>query len=61
MSQKKFIKTTDVETANKLIFAGLRLVSQDGNVYTFLNQLPLNFSFSGIDEKKMIYTNMLSL
>jgi hypothetical protein len=62
MSQKQnFITTTDKETADKLISFGFQLVSQNGNVYTFLNQLPKNFSFDEVDKKKMTYTNMLSL
>ena len=62
MSQKQnFITTTDKETADKLISAGFQLVSQNGNVYTFLNQLPKNFSFDEVDKKKMAYTNILSM
>lgn len=58
---KKFITTTDKETADKLISVGFQLVSCSGDAYTFLNQAPTNFSFNEIDQKKMIYTNMLSL
>ena len=62
MSQKQnFINTTDKETADKLISAGFQLVSQSGSVYTFLNQLPKNFSFSEVDQTKMAYTNMLNV
>ena len=62
MSQKQnFIKTTDKETADKLISAGFQLVSQSGNAYTFLNQLPKNFSFDEVDKGKMAYTNILSM
>ena len=62
MSQKQnFITTTDKETADKLLSAGFQLVSNSGNVYTFLNQLPVNFNFDEIDKKKMAYTNILSL
>lgn len=62
MSQeKKFIKTTDKETADKLISVGFQLVSQNGNVYTFLNQPPRTFSFDIVDKKKMAYTNILSM
>lgn len=60
MSQKKnFITTTDKETAETLISEGLELVSQVGNTYTFLNQLPTNFIFNEDDKKKMCYTNTL--
>lgn len=62
MSQKQnFIKTTDKETADKLIAAGFQLMSHSGNVYTFLNKTPINFTFDGVDKKKVYYTDMLSL
>ena len=58
---KKFIKTTDKETADKLIAHGFKLVSHIGSVYTFLNETPQNFNFDVVDKKKIIYDNMLSL
>lgn len=62
MSQEKnFIKTTDKETANKLIALGFQLMSQVGNVYTFLNQPPKNVMFDEVDTKKMAYTNTLNI
>ena len=62
MSQeKKFIKTTDKETADKLMSAGFQLVSQSNNIYTFLNQLPNNFNFEVADKKKVAYTNTLNI
>ena len=62
MSQKQnFIKTTDKETADKLISAGFQLVSQSGSVYTFLNQTPTNFNFDEADKNKVAYTNVLSM
>ena len=62
MSQKQnFITTTDKETADMLILAGFQLISQSGSAYTFLNQLPKNFSFDEVDKKKMVYTNILSM
>lgn len=62
MSQKKnFIKTTDKETADKLISAGFQLVSQSGSIYTFLNQAPINFNFDVNDKKKVVYTNTLNI
>lgn len=62
MSQKKnFIKTTDEETAEQLLVAGFQLVSHNGNAYTFLNQLPKNFTFNEVDKKKMAYTNTLNI
>lgn len=62
MSQKQnFITTTDKETADRLMSAGFQLVSTSGNAYTFLNQIPKNFTFDGVDRRKMAYTNILSM
>ena len=58
---KSFIKTTDKDTADKLIAEGFKLISQVNNVYTFLNQPPSNFSFDAVDKKKIVYDNILSL
>ena len=58
---KNFIKTTDKETANKLIIAGFQLITQVGNIYTFLNQTPNNFNFDTVDKTKVVYDNILSL
>jgi hypothetical protein len=58
---KKFIKTTDEKTANQLIAAGFKLVSQVGQIYTFLNQPPKNFNFDVVDKKQIVYDNILSL
>ncbi len=57
---KKFIKTTDKATADKLIACGLRLVSQIGSIYTFLNDAS-NLSFDVIDKKQVVYDDKLSL
>ena len=59
--EKKFIKTTDVETANKLIAFNFTLVSHIGNVYTFLNEVPHKLNFDSVDKSKIIYDNKLSL
>ena len=58
---KKFIKTTDTETANKLIAIGFTLVSNIGSVYTFLNDVPQKLNFDSVDKKKIVYDNTLSL
>ena len=58
---QKFIKTTDAETANKLIAFGFTLVSHIGNIYTFINETPKNFTFESVDSKKLVYDNILSL
>ncbi len=58
--KQNFIKTTDKETAEKLMLLGFQLISCDGSMHTFLNQPPKNFNFENIDIKKLAYTNMLS-
>lgn len=59
--EKKFIKTTDKQTADKLITYGFKLVSQVGNIYTFINEMPQNFSFTNFDKSKIAYSNILSM
>lgn len=58
---KNFIKTTDTETANKLIALGFQLLSHIGSVYTFLNETPQNLTFESVDKTKIVYDNKLSL
>lgn len=58
---KKFIIVQDEATALKLIASGFRLVSQLNNIYTFMNQVPQNFTFDEIDKSKLAYTSILSL
>ena len=59
--KQNFIKTTDESTAKRLISDGFKLVSQVGQVYTFLNDVPENFHFDGVDKKHIAYSNMLSI
>lgn len=61
MSQKNFIKTTDKETAAKLITYGFQLISKISNVYIFLNEPSKKLNFDAVDEKKIVYDNILSL
>ena len=58
---KKFIIVQDETIAKKLIASGFRLVSQLNNIYTFMNQVPQNFTFDEIDKSKLAYTSILSL
>ena len=58
--EKKFIKTTDKATADKLVAYGFKLVSQVGNIYTFLNDAT-NLNFDAIDKKQIVYDNILSI
>lgn len=60
MSQKQmFIKTTDKETADRLISIGFHLISKSDSIYTFLNEPPVNFVFDEADKNKIAYTNTL--
>jgi hypothetical protein len=59
--KQNFIKTTDKSTAEKLISEGFKLVSQVGQVYTFLNDIPESFHFDSVDKKHIAYSNMLSI
>ena len=59
--KQTFIKTTDKDTADKLLLCGFQLVSHSGNVYTFLNQQPKNFALDEVDKKKCAYSNILSM
>lgn len=59
--EKKFIKTNDAETANKLIALGFNLISHIGSIYTFLNETPQNLTFESVDKTKIVYDNKLSL
>lgn len=52
-----FIKTTDEYTKDVLIKEGFKLISQDGDVYTFINEPSLTFDHR---EKKIQYSNMLT-
>lgn len=57
--KQNFIKTTDKSTAEKMISEGFKLVSQVGQVYTFLNDMPENFHFENVDKKQIVYSNVL--
>ena len=52
-----FIKTSDKETKENLLKEGFKLVSQDGNVATFLNNHSLSFENTN---NKIQYSNMLT-
>jgi molybdopterin-guanine dinucleotide biosynthesis protein len=58
---KLFIKTTDKETADKLIAEGFKLISNVNNVYIFLNEESNRLNFESIDKKMIVYDNILSL
>ena len=52
-----FIKTSDKETKEKLLKEGFKLISQDGNVATFVNNHSLTFENTN---NKIQYSNMLT-
>lgn len=52
-----FIKTSDKEIKEKLLKEGFELVSQDGDVVTFLNNHSLTFENTNY---KIQYSNMLT-
>lgn len=52
-----FIKTSDKETKENLLKEGFKLVSQDENVVTFLNNHSLTFENTN---NKIQYSNMLT-
>ena len=58
MSKGNFIKTSDAETKKTLLALGFELISEDGNVSTFLNNSTLTFNDK--DKLKITYSNMLT-
>ena len=61
MYDKKFIVTKDEDIANKLLAQKFKLVSAMAGVYTFVNEIPENFTFDKFDVKKLHFTNNLHL
>ena len=59
--KQNFIKTADKETAEKFMLFGFQLVSHIGNMYTFLNQVPKNFSFDEVDKNNVLPLDLFSL
>nr|DAJ60516.1 MAG TPA: hypothetical protein [Caudoviricetes sp.] len=57
MQKYNFIRTSDKEIKEKLLSEGFELVSQDGDVVTFLNNHSLTFDNTN---QKIQYTNMLT-
>ena len=57
MQKYNFIRTSDKEIKEKLLSDGFELVSQDGDVVTFLNNHSLTFDNTN---QKIQYTNMLT-
>lgn len=57
---KKFIKVSDVETANLLTKLGFQLIDKTSGIYTFLNNTTIKFS-NDIDKSKVQYSNVLCI
>ena len=53
-----FLRTSDEYIKNKLIKEGFKLISQDGNVITFMNNRTLTFEDKN---NKIQYSNMLCI
>lgn len=58
--KQRFIITQDEQTAQILLASNFKLVNQVGITYTFLNDVPKNFSFANFDKTKIVYTNILN-
>ena len=56
-----FIVTRDKKITERMLSSGFQIVSHIGDVYTFLNQPPKNFSFTDVDKTKVVYTNSLNV
>ena len=56
MSKQLFVKTTDKYTSDKLIESGLTLLSFDGKIWTFVNDVNKKYVF---DDKKLVYSDKL--
>lgn len=58
--EQNFIKTSDPETASKMINLGFQKIDEQNGIYTFLNTDQLMFS-DDIDKSKIQYSNMLNI
>lgn len=56
---ENFIKTFDKTTSEKLLSLGFQKVDESNGIYTFLNNKTLFFS-NGVDESKILYSNVLT-
>lgn len=57
--RENFIKTFDKTTSEKLLSLGFQKVDESNGIYTFLNNKTLLFS-NGVDESKILYSNVLT-
>lgn len=56
-----FIKTTDVNTAQKLIELGFQQISCVDDCHVFINKGQINFEKNNISKENIIFTNTLFL
>ena len=56
---ENFIKTFDKTTSEKLLSLGFQKVDESNGIYTFLNNKTLLFP-NGVDESKILYSNVLT-
>lgn len=61
MGNANFIKTTDAETKETLLQLGFQLISEDGNVCTFVNNTTLTFDNINNKNLKITYSNILAI
>lgn len=59
MGKTNFIKTSDKETANKLIANGYTLLTYDGGTYTFANDA--NNKYAKEVSSKVVFTNAIAM
>lgn len=50
--KQNFIKTSDSETASKMINLGFQKIDEQNGIYTFLNTGTIRFSNDDIDKRK---------
>lgn len=63
MSEKKttFIKTSDRQTADLLISLGFKVLSNDGRIWTFLNDAKKEKTFEQDNKTAIVYSNGLCI
>ena len=57
---KKFIRTSDMETASLLLKLGFQKIDENNGIYTFLNDGKLLFE-KGMDIKNVQFSNVLCI
>lgn len=60
-NEKHFIRTSDYDTAKKLREEGFQEIGKSGNLYVFINDWSKQKFSENIDEKKIAYTNKMTM